>query len=360
MAGSDKKYREIFLATYALLRIPMMETSEALFPGIVLVADDMKAAKTLEKKLVKTSWAQKSVDSYPRNYQIGTRIIWKHDCEEEINRFLNKEEFLPVAIAAGIVPEYIEDGCIVFRMKEKISKEAISEFEKFREWIIENLEAVLLELKILANLIENSESFQNMSAYFHVFYLVGGLWKMYIRSKVFDETEVDRWMKKYMEWVTNLLEESEGLSGVYQVTEAVKYFMFRYLEEGNLPFVCKITEIKDYEIEEIIEESIFFDDDSYFVTETLFRKICAPLTDSVPFLQIKKELEGEGTLICNQTEKHNFTVKKTILLGDKVIRKRFIALRKNVFISEDGENIEEVIESYRSKMEVYIYETGEV
>ena len=80
----------------------------------------------------------------------------------------------------------------------------------------------------------------------------------------------------------------------------------------------------------------------------------------MPFLQIKKELEGEGTLICNQTEKHNFTVKKTILLGDKVIRKRFIALRKNVFISEDGENIEEAIESYRSKMEVYIYETGEV
>lgn len=103
---------------------------------------------------------------------------------------------------------------------------------------------------------------------------------------------------------------------------------------------------------------IFYDEEAYYIQEKMLNKMCATLTETVTFHQIKLELLNEGTLLCNDLSKRSFTVKKAITCGDKVERKRFLALKKEAIESGEGQNLEEAVEMFKNEGGI-IGETGD-
>ena len=91
----------------------------------------------------------------------------------------------------------------------------------------------------------------------------------------------------------------------------------------------------------------------------MLKKICLQLTKVITFHQLKIELQNEGNLDCNELTKRNFTVKKSIDLGSDIVRKRFLALKKEAFVSDDGQYLEELIEMMNNAQEDVVYETGD-
>lgn len=360
MERHDKKNRETLIGTYAFLKIPMQELGNILTPGIVAVVDNHNTAKLLEKNLIKIGWARNYGDEEfpPENYQIATCMDKILEYEDDVFLFLDTEAFLPMLITSGMAPEFLDDAYFVMRMEEKISDETIMEVEELKKWVLANLELVFAEIKTLTTMLENNENVGLNDPVLVIVFLVAGIWRQFFRATLADEDFAEDWMLNYLKWGKKLLEERENLTGIYQTTEAVKHFLFKYIEDGNAVWVIPMDEVKELGLEDIEENMIFYNDESYFVQEQMLNKMCSQLTKVITFHQLKIELQNEGNLVCNNLTKRNFTVKKTINLGENIVRKRFLELKKEAFVSDDGQYLEELVEMMNNAQEDIIYETG--
>ena len=356
MEISNRNYTEKFLTSYAFMRFIFLEVSSLLSPGVILVTESKDDAKILAKNLEKCGWAKicknkNDSENLPSNFQMGIKILRKDEPEESAIQFLDNEHFLPVLIAAGIAPDYSEECGVVIRMNTKLSKSNEKEFKEFRDWILLNLEAVVYEIKTVSSILDEADFAAKMSPIMQIIYMIGSIWHMYLRELNSDEETADDWMLDFLEWGKQLIAKSESLTGLYQISDAVRYSVYKYIEEGNYLLVKSLEDVHDDMLETVIEEVIFFDETMYYVPEEILRKICRTLTETITFHQIKVELEHEGTLVCNNTKKRNFTVKKTLPLGDTFTRLRFLALKKEAFLSESGQYLEEAMEMYMNVME---------
>lgn len=361
MDRHDKKNRETLIGTYAFLKIPMQELCNILTPGIVAVVDNHNTAKLLEKNLIKIGWARSYGDEEfpPENYQIATCMDKKLEYEDDVLVFLDKEEFLPMLISSGMAPEFLDDSYFVMRMEEKISDETIMEIEELKKWILSNLELVFSEIKTLIAMVENIDGISLDDPVLVIVFLIAGVWRQFFRTKLADEDFAEEWMLNFLKWGKKLLDERENLTGIYQSTEAVKHFLYKFIEEGNDVWIISLDEVKELGLDDIEENMIFYDDETYYVQEQMLKKICLQLTKVITFHQLKIELQNEGNLDCNELTKRNFTVKKSIDLGSDIVRKRFLALKKEAFVSDDGQYLEELIEMMNNAQEDVVYETGD-
>lgn len=360
MERFDQKNRELMLASYGFLRVPILESGTTLTPGIVVVTDNHSNAKLLEQNLKRADWARRHDDAEipPENFHIGTCLNKRIEYEEDVFNFLDTEEFLPVLIASGMAPDFLDDSYIVMRMNSCISEETITEVKELKKWVIANIDYVINEIKTLGLMVLNSECKSMQNPMMIVIYIIGGIWRQFFRSKLLDEEYAEDWLFKFIEWGYKLQEERENLTGVYQISEAVNHCVFRYIEDGNEVQVISLDEVEEFLEGNIEDYMIFYDDETYYIQEKMLNKMCASLTEAVTFHQIKVELQSEGTLICNDLNKRNFTVKKVITMGDKVNRKRFLAFKKEAFESENGQYLEEVFEMLKNNQEVLEDEIG--
>ena len=360
MERIDQKNRELMLASYCFLRVPIIESGTTITPGAVVVTDNHNSAKTLEKNLKRVNWARRLDDKEtpPENFHIGTSLEKRMDYEDDVFNFLDREDFLPVLITSGVAPSFLDDSYIVMRMDENISEDTIKEVEEMKKWALSNLDFVITEIKTLGLTVLNSDCKSLKNPMMIVIYIIGGIWRQFFRAKLLDEEYAESWMFKFIEWGYKLQEERECLTGIYQITEAVNHCVFEYVEDGNEVQVVSLDEIKEFGVEEIEDYMIFYDEEAYYIQEKMLNKMCATLTETVTFHQIKLELLNEGTLLCNDLSKRSFTVKKAITCGDKVERKRFLALKKEAIESGEGQNLEEAVEMFKNEGGI-IGETGD-
>lgn len=361
MVGNQKNAVK-FLLSYAFLRYPMKEFGETLTSGIVIVTEDKNVAKLLSINLTRTPMVKRCTDNsdtmFIANNNIALRILGKKDSETEILKFLDEEKFLPVVIATGIVPAYVEDDIYVLRMDSNVSEDVFKEYAEFQSWILQNINVLSYKLSVLNKSIQIMQMVKNFSPLYQAIAMIAYVWEMYYRHELSDEDSVDCKTQEFLEWGKAMIENGGRLTGLCPISEAVCTAVYEFLNSGNR---CRFIDISLKEkgfIEVDCELVVFFDDEWYYFPENLLKKICCALSETVTFHQIKQELAKEGTLEVSSWSKNNFTIQKTVHVDGKSERRHFLKLKKEVFISDDAEYIEDVIRRLEENMEVIDHEAG--
>lgn len=309
--------------------------------GIILVVEDTWQVGEISDALCETSDTVriKNIKNPPpiMNFQIGIYLYGKSDKEEWASEFLLQKEFLPVIIVAGIVPEGLYDSGYIFRLN--LTGNDVFEFDNMYQRmvtnILENLEIFLYDMKNLDSSCI-AKQYQKVQQYrvVRAILATGLVWKMVIREKN-DEISTDAWMEEYCNFLIEQLRYMDDFTGVYAVQEAVRRCIFASIEENKL----QILSLDEYDETERV---IYVDENFYYFTEALLKKMCRPLTNTISFLQLKSEMYTDGILECNHGSKQNYTVKVTCFVADnKSVRKRFIKLRKECLLSDSGMSLED-------------------
>ena len=163
----------------SFLRYIMDDLGYGLDSGIIFVADDDMQARQFIRGCCQKGGIGQSISgwkkrrAYPLNYCCGIMAMKKGVKEEEAEDFLSEKEFLPVIVCGGLFPDYLKTDHYIFRMKKGdiediLAPEFAAEMQRFREYIIENLDRVCevinqLDSSIAVNEYQGKQLYNNVN-----------------------------------------------------------------------------------------------------------------------------------------------------------------------------------------------------
>ncbi|MCF2554408.1 hypothetical protein [Faecalicatena contorta] len=316
--------------------------------GFILVAEDDYHARKLESVFLEKLCA-KRVDKKgtnamcPNNYELGIHLFHKYDKEADLVEFLSSKNFFPIMIVGGIVPEFLFGRAYVFRcyFSEIDVIEYDAMYQKMKKMVLKSLEHLEYELENLhtSKHIQNCKVDKALFCCFKTIVAAGKVWEIVLRENN-DEETTKRWFDSFCEYAVSALETMDDFFGVCDISEVFRQCVLQYIRKNDIP-------IKEFGVfsDEIGDETIYIKDDYYYFQENLLKKICLPIAQTVSFSQIKKELRDGGILSCNNCSTNNYTVKVTSYDSQKgrIVRKRFLKIKKSHILSEEGLTLEEIL-----------------
>ena len=352
----NHKNKMRFLLIYSFVRYLIQRVGVTLTPGIIIVADGKNEAKQIASNLIKIGIAKRFnaeaiQEDFPDNYQMSVRVLEKRDSENEILSFLETEKFLPVVIASGICPEYVEDDIYVIRMDSDIPQTSISEFHEITIWVLDNLEVVLHEMRRLDCSLKRAEIAKKVSLLYRVIAMIASVLEMYHMDTSGDELLANSETKEFLEWGKNMLEDIAKLTGYCKISEAVAHAVYEYLNVGNKSYFVDLASADNTINSKMFPKVIFFDETWYFLQENHLKEMCSKICNDVSFRQIKEELVKEGVLEVSEWSQNNYTIQMSVHIDGQTKRKHFLKIKKDVFLSEDDEYIEDIMNRYEVDME---------
>lgn len=351
-----------FIEAFSFCRFIFRNYGFDLEKGIVLVADDDRHAQEVADAILTTVDSRNilrynSKTEKPFNFEIGLHLYRKYDKEEELIEFLFAKDFVPLIIVGGLVPEFLTENAYIFRLKltGKDIRDFKTLYEKMKTKIKSHIEHLNYEIQIVktSRALKNFKIERSNQRCFEVIVLTGKVWQMVMRESN-DEDTSEAWVQEYYSVLESALESMDDLIGICDVSEAVRKCVVTYIlqNEVKLKDLHKLT---DGSI-----ETIWYDADYYYFTEPFLKKICKPLQNTVSFQQIKTELYEAGILVCNNTKNRNFTVKKSCfdIQTGRESRMRFLKLVKHELLSDEGMELEELVEIKQENTELEEFEYG--
>lgn len=340
----------IIITGLAFLKYIFRDKGLELDAVLVVVADDSRTANRFKKKLrdanavVINKLNQRKIRPY--NFQAGLYLYRKYDKEEDVLDFINQEDFLPVVLAVGIVPEFLLSQCYVFHLDQtNFNGEFLEEsFHLFREFVIENINLVQKEIneletsKVLQSYKRNTEFF----LLFKILIAVGVVWKSFLR-KYNTEITMESWYVDYIRLTEEAVANFERFEAGYDVSDTVVRIIHAYIRKESELCFADIKEVTGH-VEEALDygKAILSDSDFYYIQEALLKKICQPILSGISIVQLKKELAENGILVCNNTN-GNYTVKKIFYNTETGTKKRcrFLKIKKEDLETDEGFSLEE-------------------
>lgn len=359
----NQKNKMRFLLIYSFIRFIAQRVSCVLTPGVVLVADGKNDAKQLALNLVKTGIAKKCIEDatdeeLPDNYQMSVKVLEKNHSENKILCFLETEEFLPVVIAAGICPNYIEEDVYVLRMDPYISETSINEFHEISLWILNHLELVSHEVKRICRNQKIVEIAKKIFPLYTVVAIIAGILETFYIDTFGDELLANSETKEFLKWGKQMLEDIAKLTSFCKISEAVAYAVYDYINNGNKCYFVDLSSGKEVVTSAMFQTVIFYDDTWYYLQENYLKEMCSQICKDVSFRQVKEELVKEGVLEVNEWSHDNYTIQMSVHIDGKTKRKHFLKVMKDIFLSEDDEYLEDIINRHEASKEDKNDETG--
>lgn len=314
--------------------------------GFVIVVDDDLTAISLEKALARVLQA-KSVENWQlkyemKNFEAAVGRARKTNKIDRLQDFLASKDFLPILIVTGIVPEALVDFSWVVHFQGDVTTIVSmgDVIALFRQDLKENLPFYLLDLENLSTsrwLLDYKEKEIFMSLKFFVG--VARVICTWLRMSN-PEPEVEIWFHNYMNQAETVIHNQERLQDLYNISLAVRNCILKYLQKEQV----LLLDVSDMQHRKETM-TIFFDTDFYYFCERDLKEMCRPLTDSVSFLQIKREMAVEGILVSDKT-KGNYTVKVELYdpENDEKRRFRLLKIAKEYLLDDSGLLLEEVQE----------------
>lgn len=330
--------------------------------GIVLVTEDNLQAQQVADAILDTIDSKKilrytSRTELPLNYEIGLHLYRKYDKEEELIEFLFTKDFLPLIIVGGLVPEFLAENAYIFRIKlmGKDIRDFKLMYEKMKTKVKSQINHLSYEIQNVktSRALMNSQNMSSCQRFSEIIVLTGKVWQMVIRESN-DEDTSEAWLQEYCLAAETALESMADLCEMCDVSEVVRRCVVSYVSKNDV-------KIQDFHANKGADyETIWYDDDFYYFTEPLLKKICQSLLDVVSFTQIKAELHEGGILVCNTMQKRNFTVKKICFNSQtgKMMRTRFLRLLKKELLTDEGMELEELVEIKQENAEMEEFEYG--
>ncbi len=337
----------------SFLRFPLSRYGYELYSGLILVADNDSHAKEIERGMVRslkavsiTRWNNKA--ERPENFRIVIHRYRKSDTTENLENFLAEEDFLPIVIVGGVIPEALREKGYALKATFGIKEIVIfaRDYSKFQEFVIKEIGYISQELRVLKmskKILEYRK--EGASSFKCYMFAVGKMWWCSLLEKRREE-EMSQWMDTFIKFTETSEGDIERLDNLYSVKTAVRECIIQFILEKDISVVdihnCVNSE----------NQCIYTDGEYYFLSEALMKNMCAPLLETVSFVQLKHEMEAEGILVTNRV-RGNYTVK--ILLYDaatrQMQRRRFLKVNKKDFINDEGIYLENLCEVYSQDKE---------
>ena len=320
--------------------------------GIILLTDNDESAAFVRTKLkfyleaVEMKLNKKNEDQ-PLNYQMGVHVYNKFDNERNLIDFLEESSFLPVVIVGGIIPECLIGKAYIFRCNptERDFAETKTTNQALTEWIKEHLNETKNVIRTtikypFGDRMEQSDDGKYRILLANIEIVRQLQTRLSIHNGSPKEEAVEK-LKKIRISAFNAIKTMEYYEGEYDIGDAIGPCFLKQIAKENVSFKCLE---KNIALDEI-ENKILYDDEYYYITEPILRKLCAPLLGSVSFLQLKHEMVRAGLVKCDGTGIQNFTKKKVIWCSDgHSERVRFVWMNKEPLMSEENLALEDIVE----------------
>lgn len=343
------RYIPYMLSGIALVKYLLKIKNHKLETGIILLAENTQLARQFaleyaKEKDVKVLKSWHKNDEKMRNYEVGI-IVYFHGMQEKtIVDFLQQEDFLPVLIIGGILPDFLRTDTYIFPVKtvKEIGKTFKSEYAKFKKFVTENANFLLKQICV-GNYFSHRYSRELDEELFcldSVLRFVSDVWNFSENTDA-GYVHVSRVHVERKRIWTKMLKEMERFRDDYDVHEAVNHVMIKYFQKNTKDRIrfCNIYEgDEDVKVEYEKNNCVFYDESYYYFPHPLVKKMCEPLINSISFLQLKREMSLCGMIECNSLENNNFTVKKILHFQDTEVsvRARFLKIKKNYLETEEG------------------------
>lgn len=259
---------------------------------------------------------------------------------------MEKKDFLPAVIVGGIVPECLQGQGYIFRIACDCKDiEAFApKYESFKEFIIQHPDLDLQQ--DLLNCFSNDFGVDTQQLpLLNSLSAVGMAWQRYYSYQEY-ALQDGQDFKAYIRYWQGLLRNMNRLEADYDVSDIVgKLILFYIMSNAYVPISDANGELSIEEVQALQREAgILYNDRFYFIPESLLKKMCQPILETISFLQLKREMAACGMLDCQNLKIQNFTVKKSMrnLATGEIVNKRFVRILKEYLLTEDGMLLEAV------------------
>ena len=323
--------------------------------GLIFIIEDSKHADWLRNqlrmtgtkiittsKLTQVDEAQEGVCFY--QYKI-------YDKPERLLEFLHsKSRSIPTVMVHNIIPTCLQNLLNIIPLSEmktfetdtNVNIDAIAFINYVRnnpKWLCEQIRTFTTSRLYNENGSESSLVVA-LKTSFYLFYQFYRLQNL--------EVDADVMSHQLLEGISKFEDLIDSYTCDTDIPFAVKKFFRKYVFEHSDIVVANVEEITGSIYESVQEDKVvLYDENLYYISETLFKAACQPLYSSVSFLNIKRILHAEGILLINQNATGGYTCKKTIFsMYGVCIRPRFLKIRKDFLTSMSEPNLEEKGECY--------------
>lgn len=314
--------------------------------GFVLFAEDgvvcrqiqrfFKGAGTEQCKTVgRSGW------KIPNN-QIGIHQYNLYDKEKDIFEFLYSENFTPIVLSNGMIPDFLKArfNLLIFEQGIMHPSLLLHAFQEFCNNIHENPDLLQRQIRLCRTSIFFKEDCEK-PLYLSLESAAEVFCDFYRESHDESETRQMRWF--FHRAIVHHLELAECYAEDLETTDLIKKALENYIDENSWVQIGSVEEI-DGELTKAVErdEAILFDGDFYYLPEKIVRSACRSFRNVASILSVKRALLESGFLHCNNAKEGNFTVKKLLTnVFGYTFRPRFLKISKKFFQSSDSLGLEE-------------------
>lgn len=328
----------VLLSAMAEIRPFLVDAGLALRHGLVIFAEDWRDCDKTEKELLNLGAIEcKTLGkkrSKVRNHLVGIHRYMKTDKEEAVQEFLVEEEFIPVLLTYGMIPDFLENQAEilpVFKSGETKMLDTLKEFELFRLYAHRNPDILQREIELFMTsqfYLQNEESSSLsivLEATATVFCSLFRNWNT--------EQETNQRREKLKKVIECIVYSSEEYGEEYEFLEIVKRTVEEFIEENPQILICRYDEIEGEVINAVYNSTaILFDDEYYYLPDGILRKACEPILCAISLPRIKRQLFEEGYLHCANAKKGHYTVKKMVTNSYGIpLRVRFLKISREFF-----------------------------
>lgn len=280
------------------------------------------------------------------NYQLKVHKFLKNDKLDELQQFLSDEKSLVAVVAYGIVPSILKEFVYIFKISEMDNAHMNTvEFdelvESIKKFIRANPEIVVREL----DLLKSSEILMSEDSNSSLFVSLAAAANVYCAffRDFHSEADTAREKERIKRAVLRIVKEAHECEEEFDLVDATKKAVVSYFDMSTGYIIAHIDHVEGEVIKAVGEARVvLYDQEFYFISEPLFRRACKLILDVVSFIEVKKSLQEEGILHCNQTEHCNFTVKKVFVNAyGETCRGRFLKMEKWFLTSYEGLTLED-------------------
>lgn len=289
----------------------------------------------------------KSGKNMVRNYQMALHLYTRSDKADEIHGFMHSRNFLPVVIVVGVMPESLREISFGIRADKKIitgirEQEFAKEQKEIKKFVRTNPDLVVRELDMLWTSVDFSRRKEYSSLYTSLL-AASKIYRLFYRS-FHSESDTVAHFEKVRKEVERCVDEADELAEDCDAMDAIRVAVCRYFGLSRRWHIGDIRNISGDLYKAVkSENAVLYDEEFYYISESLLRRACGTILNVLSFLKVKNILRKEGVIVCNDNAARNFTVKKVINCahGD-ISRERFIKMRREFLMSNEGLYLEEM------------------
>lgn len=352
------KWVPFVVFSYAFLRCVLEAYEISCDNGFVLIADNEISAREFREGYCRATGEYglrlniKEYQNYSYNNCCAGLINLTRQKLDECEAFLDDTRFFPVLVCGGILPKELRENHYLFRISEKdVEYVSSTQFNQdIHEWCDYAIANIMMLCKCF-ELIDTSEAIRrnknqvDNKTLFKMLTAIGEAYSYFLREK-YDEKIQQLFRQRYIKMCVSRINRISQFADGLDICEILAEAIWNYVKRDQVEKVLSVESCDQSGLKLLAEnKAILYDEEYYYITEAMMRKICIGLLVGFSWTELKGQL-ADASLI--EKEASGYTIKKTITCNGQPKRIRTMWLHKEFLLTTD--NVE-TLEEYVGKQE---------